>query len=344
MINEVFRAAARAAGPEVLVADTDVVLGDACQVLRTGRPSELLRAIDAGTAIAFMSEQTFHEIGWMSAKSARGNDVDHEALRTLITTTYLPRIPVVSTPTPDDGQWMPDASDVTDPDDIAHVQVARLVAARAVYSHDRDLRRPGLAPPTREAYDRRLVHLSLTTDRAENERSIGMLACVTGGGTNEIVKWTSVRLKVRPATLWLGLTMVFAGTMYVLVSPPERRRRIADGLEPIIERIGTAIERSDRARAELQTTRLIPEFVPDRLEMIVASLLARRPELTMGEIGAELGLTTASRSQLSVLLRGHPVFERSSRYGWSVGRRRDQLATTPRTIGTQASEDVGTRS
>ena len=54
-INEVLRVVARASGPEVLVADTDVVLGDACQVLTTGRPSELLRAIDTGTAIAFTS-------------------------------------------------------------------------------------------------------------------------------------------------------------------------------------------------------------------------------------------------------------------------------------------------
>lgn len=333
---EVFRAAARASGPEVLVADTDVVLGDACRVLKTAQPSELLRAIDAGTAIAVMSEQTYREIGWMSAKSARGNGVDDGTLRNMITTAYLPRIPVVSLPAAGDGHWMPDASDVKDPDDVAHVQVARLIAARAVYSHDRDLRGPGFAPATRDAYERRLVHLSLMTDRAENERSIGMVAYFTGGGTNEVVKWTSVKLNVRPTTVWLGLTVIILGAMYVLLAPPERRRRIADRLDPVLQRIGTAMELSDYARQELNATRLIREIEPDQLEVLVASLLARRPDLTMSEITDELELTTAGRRQLSALLRGHPAFELSSRYGWSVGRCRGQLATTPRALDGRA--------
>src|SRR5690348_12363695 len=134
---DVFAAVARASGPEVLVADTDVILGDACEALTTGRPSELLRAIDAGTAVAYMSEHAFREVGWMSGKAARWHQVDDTVLRGLLTSHYLPRIPVVSTPDPSEDAWMPDASDVQDPDDVAHVQVARLISARAVYSHDR---------------------------------------------------------------------------------------------------------------------------------------------------------------------------------------------------------------
>src|SRR6185503_715664 len=122
--------------------------------LQTERPSELLRAIDAGTAIGFMSERTFHELGWMSAKASRGHHVEHGALRALITESYLPRIPVVCTLAPESAHWMPDADDVDDPDDVAHVQLARLISARAVYSHDRHLRGPGFAPATRADFDR----------------------------------------------------------------------------------------------------------------------------------------------------------------------------------------------
>lgn len=137
-------------GPEIFVVDTDVLLGDACSVLADRRKrSELLRALDASTAIAVMSEQTFHEFGWMSAVAARARGVDHDDLRALISDTYLPRIPIVVTPAIDAGHWMPDAYDIADPDDIAHVQVARLISARAVYSHDKHLRRPGVAPSTR---------------------------------------------------------------------------------------------------------------------------------------------------------------------------------------------------
>src|SRR4051794_35726247 len=86
--------AAEALEPEMFVADADVILGDACDVLAVGKRSELLRAIDAGAAIALMSERAFHELGWMSAKSARGRSVSHDALRALINVEYLPRIPV----------------------------------------------------------------------------------------------------------------------------------------------------------------------------------------------------------------------------------------------------------
>lgn len=72
-----------------------------------------------------MSEHDFREVGWMSGKAARWNQVDHAVLRELLTSHYLPRIPVVSTPDPSEDEWMLDASDVQDPDDVAHVQVAR---------------------------------------------------------------------------------------------------------------------------------------------------------------------------------------------------------------------------
>lgn len=79
-----------------------MLLGDACAVLADGRCSELLRAIDVGTGTAFMSEQAFHEVGRMSAASARGRGVDRDALRELIANDYLPRIPVVATPSEGD--------------------------------------------------------------------------------------------------------------------------------------------------------------------------------------------------------------------------------------------------
>ena len=127
--------------------------------------------------------------------------------------------------------------------------------------------------------------------------------------------------------------------MVFLLAPADRRRRLMDGLEPVIERIGTAIERGDAARVQLHDTRPIAEPESSQLEVRVASLLTRRPDLAMGEIAEELQLTTAGRRQLSVLLRGHPAFELSSRYGWSVGRFRDQLATAPRGFRVGAQPD-----
>jgi hypothetical protein len=50
---------------EVIVGDTDALLGDACGMLAGPGRSEILAAIDAGIFVALMSEQAYLEVGWM---------------------------------------------------------------------------------------------------------------------------------------------------------------------------------------------------------------------------------------------------------------------------------------
>src|ERR1700712_4517730 len=126
-------------GVEVHVDDADVLFGDAVELIKTGGKSPLLRAIDLKQAVAVMSERAFHELGWMSAKAARGHGVTEIALRALLEGQYLPRIAVVVMPTAGDPSWIPDASDVIDVNDVQHASLARLINARAVYSHDKHL-------------------------------------------------------------------------------------------------------------------------------------------------------------------------------------------------------------
>ena len=322
-------AADRAFGTEVFVADADVLLGDACNAIKTGQRSELLRAIDTGTARAFMSEQAYWEIGRMSAVSARGNGVDHPSMRTLLEAEYLPRIPVVRTTSTAALHWMPSANDVGDPDDVAHVQLARLIGARAIYSHDKDLRRPGFAPRTRVEYEQRVVHLSVLSTRSETELGVSAVIGLAGGGTAEVVSWASVRFEVKSAVLWMSLALVFVAVSYIVLAPPERRRRIAGALEPVIERLGDAFERSETARRQLASTVLVTPVQDDRVEVRVGAHLARHPDLNMGEIRDSLDLTQSERRQLSALLSEHPSFEPTSRWGWSVGRRRNGFSTHP---------------
>jgi predicted nucleic acid-binding protein len=316
-------------GTEVLVADTDVLLGDACDTLQFGRKSELLRAIDVGTAIAFMSEQTFHELGRVSALSARGRKVDHDALRSLIAEAYLPRIPVIRITSATGDCWLPRTDDVRDPDDIAHVQAARLIGARAVYSHDKDLRRPGFAPSTRDDYNQRVVHLSTLSARREAERDVGIVVGLTGGATSEAVSWASARFNVKPAVLWVGFTVVAVVLTYFALAPGERRRRIAQVIEPFTERLAEAMARNEAARMQLAASVLVPAGDVHRMEVRVATHLARHPDQTMGDIAEQLALSSLERRDLSSLLRAHPSFELSSRYGWSVGHTRRELTTNP---------------
>jgi hypothetical protein len=316
-------------GVDVFVVDTDVLLGDACAVLVSGRRSELLRAIDAGTATAFMSEHAFHEVGRMSAASARGQGVDHDALRVLIVNDYLPRIPVVATPSKGDGHWAPRADDVSDPDDRPHAQVARLISARAVYSHDKHLRRPGLAPATRRDYDQRVMHLSVLSTHREQEHGAALAIGAVGGGVGATVSWTSGRLSVKPSRIWGALVLASVVSLYTVLAPAERRQRIAQWLEPPARRIGEAARRRDLARRAIDNSRLVSPTDEHRLETRIAQYLARHPDATMTAIHEALVLTAAERRQLSEVLWAHPSFERVSRYGWAVGGYRSELATSP---------------
>jgi GNAT superfamily N-acetyltransferase len=262
-------------GLDVFVVDTDVLLGDACAVLADGNRSELLRAIDAATGIAFMSEQAFQELGRMSAPSARGRGVDHEALRELIANDYLPRMPVVATPSEGDGHWVPGAADVSDPDDRPHAQVTRLISARAVYSHDKHLRRPGLAPATRRDYDQRVMHLSVMSTHREHERGVALAMGAIGGGVGTTVSWTSARLRVRSTHVWGARVLASAVGVYTVIAPAERRQRIGQRLEPSIRRIGEAARRRDLARRAIGDSRLVLPTEEHRLEARIAKYLAR---------------------------------------------------------------------
>lgn len=316
-------------GPEVLVADADVLLGDACDVLASGQRSRLLRAIDAGAAIGVMSEQAFHELGWMSAKAARGRGVDHDDLRAVIEADYLPRIPVVRTPAVDSLHWMPDASDISDPGDVPHVQVARLINARAVYSHDKHLRRPLLAPATRPDFDQRFAHLLAAAAEREVAQGTVIGANIARLGLGAAVTWTSARLRIAPPLVWLALASAGATATYRVLSEPERRQRVAEGLQPLIGQAAAIIDRGSLARRELSTTRLIATSDTQRLESQLARHLIRSSDSPMRALSDELALSRSALKEMSSLLRSHPSFELTSRYGWSVGNVRNRLATHP---------------
>lgn len=328
---------------EVASIDADALMKDACAVLRTDEPSVLLEAIDAGTMVAVMSDQAFWEIGWMSAPTARAQGVDDGDLRRLVTADYLPRIPVVSTgrshsgnpsdehtkddPTP--GYWLPPVTDVRDPKDIAHVQVAHLVSATVVYSHDRHLRGPGHAPRNRFEFDLRVQHLGVVTTRRQHETVAAQLLSLAGQGTNLVLNRAASLAGIRSGLAWTALGLTSAAATFWTFADQPRRQRFAEALRPVAVTIGEAYARDAEARSALSHARLLTPTTPDRLEVRVASYLIRNRNSTMGGMAEGLGLGTAERRELSTLLRTHPSFERVSGWGWGAGRLRDGLETEP---------------
>jgi hypothetical protein len=336
----------RSGAIEVASIDADALMKDACAVLRTDEPSILLAAIDAGTMVAVMSDQAFWEIGWMSAPTARGQEVDDGDLRGLVTVDYLARIPVVATgktssSIPGDafngraegdanaGYWLPSVTDVRDPKDIAHVQVAQLVSATVVYSHDRHLRGPGHAPGSRPEFDQRVQDLGVVTTQRQHESNAAQLISLAAEGTNWAMNRTASLAGIRRGMAWTALGVATTAAVLWTFAESRRRQRFVEAFRPVVASIGEAYALETQARSALGDARLLTPTDPDRLEVRVASHLVRNPDSTMAALAQGLHLSTAERRELSVLLQTHPSFEKVSGWGWAAGRIRDALETEP---------------
>jgi len=315
---------------EVVVADTDALLGDACaEVL--GERSRILNAIDASTAVVVMSERSFHELGWMSAKAARGQGVKEGLLRSVIERRYLPRIPVVCTSSVGQVHWMPSVEDVSDPDDIPHVQVARLCSARVIYSHDRHLRSPGFAPRTRQIYVQRITALGHVTEGRQVETGAGFALGAVGLGADRLITGAAAGLGSRKGTLWALVTAAGIATAVSTWRADARRTRLHAAFEPWAAHLGGVLQRSTDANRDLREGSFVVTPDRSRLEIGVATLLVRNGGLTATEITNELALRPGRRSEVLALLRSHPAFESRERSRWSLGRTRQALETWPLT-------------
>ncbi|WP_323095304.1 hypothetical protein [Intrasporangium sp. YIM S08009] len=326
--HPLWAAPVRGGSVDVVSIDADVLLGDACGVLRSGEQSVLLKTINTRTVIAVMSDQAFLELGWMSARAARFHQVEDAKLRALLEDEYLSRIPVVAAPHSHD-HWMPQVDNVVDPKDLAHVQVALLVSGTAVFCHDRHLRVPGHAPRFRADYEERLGRLGLVANYRQTEVGAGMMLAGLGRGVNGVVEGTAARLGVGRAAGWSFTALVGAALLYGINSSASRRAGVARAIESISRNVVDARERMTAAESALLGTRLLAPTDINRLEVRVATRLVRNPDSNMGDLCEALKLDRRERPLLSRLLKEHPAFERSSRWGWRVGRIQDALKTEP---------------
>lgn len=325
---------------DVVVIDADVVLVDACAVVLTQTPSRLLQAIDAGCAVMVMSDQAFHEIGRMTAPAARWNRIEHDALRALITDRYLSRIPVVVISDIDPGRsWTPDVPDVADPKDVAHVQVARLASATAVYSHDKHLRRPGYSPATAAAFAERVGHLATVSRHREAEHAVGASLIAVLGGTRHIVGLMSQRVG-RPVA-WTATLIASMLALRWALATHERRGRLETTLDPILTQIGEAYARAASARRSVVDAPLMSATGPGRLEVRLASYLVLHGPASLRTLVDHLALDAVERGEADVILRTHPAFERAGRWGWSLGRIRTALETEPSMKWAQSDSTAG---
>jgi len=312
---------------EVIVWDTDALLGDACDMLAgTGR-SGILGAIDARVVVALMSEQAYLEIGWVYPKAARGHGVDEDALRELIEVEYLPRIRVVTLPTALEDAWVPLIDDVNDPDDIQHAQLARLVAPCSIYSHDGHLRRPGYAPRDPATYSQFLETVAAVTHYREAAVGVAISINLTAMGASAAVKAAARRLQTKPAWVSLGAFLVTATAVALALRHPERRRRAGSAAGMALETLGGVAAGNAKACLALAAAALVRGGPRPRLEARAASYLARNPDSTITALRDGLGTAAPTHETLQEMLQSHSSFATTRPHHWALGSIRTTLAT-----------------
>jgi hypothetical protein len=106
--------------------------------------SGLLRMTDRGTAALYAADHVYGEVYEHLPKIAHWSKVPTKVLRARFEETYLPALRFVTVDATDIVD--PQVLAITDPDDVPSGQLAKLIAPCVVFSEDRHLRKPGLAP------------------------------------------------------------------------------------------------------------------------------------------------------------------------------------------------------
>ena len=300
--------------------DANAVLSSVDNDCRNGWRSRLLRMTDRGTASLYAPDHVYGEIYEHLPRLAACSRVPVQELRRHFEEEYLPalRFVTMSAEQSADSQVLA----ITDPDDVPLGQLAKLVAPCVVFSEDRHLRRPGLAPADWRGAAGFAVDVA---DGQSKQRVVGMAAVGPGWGLIELLKFISRKTSL-PA--WL-LGLVLAGGGAYFLRKPERLRTLSEQIVPVLETLSTLIEaamaQEQRGLAGLREVILPPPEAPTARQQVAIILARQREPLLAQQIQDLISEHFAAETvPTSVEIRGvlgdGPEFAEVGRYRWQFGR------------------------
>lgn len=300
--------------------DANALLSSVDNDCRNGWRSRLLRMTDRDTAFLYVPNHVYWEVYEKLPRLARFSPVPVADLRRHFEEEYLPALRFVKVSTTEIAD--PQVLAITDPDDVPLGQLAKLIAPCIVFSEDRHLRTPGLAPADWRLAAKFAVDLA---DGASKQQATGMVAIAPGWAGVELVKLLSRKSGLSP---WL-LGAALLGGAAILLRKPERRQVAVKYAQPIIESLGQVIEaamaQEHRGLAGLHEV-ILPAAEAPAAKQQVAIVLARQREPLLAREVQELiegyfpaGTVPTIAEVRSVLSEG-AEFVRTERYRWQFGR------------------------
>jgi hypothetical protein len=304
------------------VVDANAILSSVDNDCRKGPHwrSRLLRMASGGTAVLYVPDHVYGEVYRRMPKIARSSPVPLAVLRERFEAEYLPVLRYVTVDTAAIAD--PQVLAITDPDDVPTGQLAKLIAPCVVFSDDKHLRKPGLAPLAWREAAQFGVDL---VEGVTGQRITGNLATLPFRGGAELVAFLGRKTGVSP---WVIGGIVAAGAALVLTSP-QRRQAIGKYVKPVAEALVKEMERS--AALEQHGIAGLREILLDALpepdaKQQAAIMLARHDEpLLAKEVQQRLlrffpDERVATVTEIRAALRDGPEFTQPDRYRWQFGR------------------------
>jgi len=191
--------------------------------------SRLLRMTGGGTATLYAPDHVYSEVYEHLPRIAASTKLPTSELRARFAEQYLPtlRFVTVDTTHVDDPQVLA----ITDPDDVPLGQLAKLIAPCVVFSADKHLRKPGLAPDDWLLAAQFAIDL---VDAAMREQRVGQAAhglSLPVSGAIELAKFVGRRTGLPGWALGL---LAGSGVAYALWTP-ERRKAVSKYLLPVLD-------------------------------------------------------------------------------------------------------------
>lgn len=254
----------------------------------------------------------------------RGLEWSPQAYQDIFEEAVLPLITFVDVNGMFEGDPAVAAVRATDHKDAPTAQLAVLLSRTTplIYSHDKSLWRPGLAPqpPAFEA----VVAAGWQADSGETALTgasyVGFGAAWAIDGAARSVAGV---LRIPD---WVTRLALLGGVVLLMVGK-ERRERVLNVLAPVGQFLMSAVEQGTTAMALLaESAARVP---PDgRLECLIAEILARQPPdtaLLAREVHEELPYRLQAEPGYSVsdirsALRRYPCFVEGPRYRFALGR------------------------
>jgi hypothetical protein len=310
------------------IVDTDALLSSIDNDCRHNRRSYLLRMTDFDTACLYAADHVYEEVYRKLPKVALSSSASFDRLRMHFEDAYLPRLRfvAVSESLGRDDQ----VARIVDPADVPTGQLAKLLAPSLVFSADKHLRSPGLAP--KRWLEAAQAGANLAEAQSHNV-AVGAVFVVPGWGAYKGVRllsqWTGV-------SAWLLAGAALAGLAGFL-RPPERRNRAMQALGEFAEMLGPMIQKARELESSgsqgLREVILSPPVrpsLPQRVAIVASRqlnpLLAREiAQLVRSEFPEA---DSQALCDIRTILETETEYVRVGRYRWQFGRYRGPLHVT----------------